>query len=117
MVPNGAGQSAGFLAPTNSPLTVTLDEAVTLGSLQFGNPGGNPSAGYTISGSGANTLTLSGSGAPSLIAVSQGTHAIAAPIILAGNLNVSPAAGSTLTISGNISQSSTSSLTLSNSGC
>ena len=50
------------------------------------------------------SLTLNNSGSASLIYVSEGTHAIATPVSLAGNVNVSPNAGSTLTISGNISE-------------
>jgi autotransporter-associated beta strand protein len=114
VAPNAAGQSATFNVPTSAAVIVTLDQPATVGTLTFGNSGGNLSTGYTISGT--NTLTLNNSGSASLIYVSEGTHTIATPVSLAGNVNVSPNAGSTLTISGNISQTTPSSLTLSNAG-
>ena len=45
--------------------------------------------GYTLSGSGANTLTLNNSGSGATIAVANGSHAINAPVVLADNLTVS----------------------------
>ena len=48
--PNGAGKAAQFTQPVSTPLTVTLDQAVTLGTILFDNTGGNTSTGYTISG-------------------------------------------------------------------
>ena len=115
-VPNGVGRPAVLNPSTTAAVTVFLDTPVTLGTLQFGNPGGNLSVGYTVSGT--NALTLDNNGTTSLVAVSEGAHAIAVPVTLNGNLDVSPSAGSRLTISGNISQSTTSasSLTLNNSG-
>ena len=116
-VPNGSGQTALVNQPTSTAVTITLDEAVTLGTLQFGNSAQGSSAGYTVVGSGSNVLALSNTGGnPSQINVTQGTLAISAPISLAGNLNVSPSAAATLAISGNIRQDAISSLTLSTVG-
>jgi autotransporter-associated beta strand protein len=116
-VPNGSGQTAVINQPTGTAATVTLDEAVTLGMLQLGNSGQSSSVGYTVIGSGGSVLTLSNSGGnPSQINVTEGTHAISAPISLAGSLSVSLSAAATLTLGGNISESATSSLTLSNGG-
>ena len=109
--PNGAGQAAVLNQTTSAAVTVTLDSSEIVGTLAFGNSGGNLFTGYTVSGT--NSLTLDNSGSASLISVSEGTHAISAPVILNGNLGVTPSAGATLTIGGNISQSNSgSSLTL-----
>jgi autotransporter-associated beta strand protein/uncharacterized repeat protein (TIGR03803 family) len=86
-VPNGAGDGAVFNLPTASAITVTLDMPVTIGSLQFANSGiGN--LGYTLTGSGGNTLTFNNSGSGATITVIDGSHAINAPVILADNLVV-----------------------------
>jgi autotransporter-associated beta strand protein len=110
--PNAAGETAIFSASNSTAAIVTLDRPITVGTLQFGN-GGSSIVGYAISGS--NALTLDNSGSASVIAVNDhgsGTYLISAPVVLNGNLDVSPSAGSTLTISGNVSQSTMSSLTL-----
>jgi len=87
-VPNGVGAGAAFSAATTVAVTVTLDTPVTLGSLQFGNFGSS-SVGYTLSGSGSNTLTLNNSGSAATIMVIYGSHVINAPVVLADKLQVS----------------------------
>ena len=117
--PNGRGQAAmlNSAVAANSPVTVTLDVPVTLGTLVLGNSDGSTTSGFSISAAGANALTLDNSGSTSQITVQQGRHAISAPITLAGNLNVAPSAGSTLTLSGDIGESVTgSSLSLDDAG-
>jgi len=69
-VPNGVGVGATFIVPTSSAVTVTLDTPVTLGSLQFGNSA-SASVGYTLRGSGSNTLTLNNSGNGATIIVTE----------------------------------------------
>ena len=103
---------------TSSQVIVTLDEPVTLGNLQFGNEDGSSTAGYTVSGSGPYSLTMSNTGGNAAqISVTRGTHVISAPVILASSLVVSPATGSSLAVSGNISESPTGqSLTLDGPG-
>ena len=85
--PGAVGAVVAFNAPTNSPLTITLDSPQTVGTLQLGNSG-SPSVGYTLTGSGTNTLTLNNSGSGAMIAVSNGTHVIDAPVVMADNLVV-----------------------------
>ncbi len=116
--PNGRGQTAVLnnAVAATSPLNVTLDVPVTLGTLVLGNSDGTATAGFKISAAVAGALTLDNSGSTSQVVVQAGTHVISAPITLAGNVNVAPAAGSMLTLSGNIGQSAASSLTLSNAG-
>jgi autotransporter-associated beta strand protein len=74
-----------FNVPTTAAVTVTLDTPLTLGTLQFGNSG-SANVGYTVSGS--NTLTFNNSGNGATITVTDGSHAINAPVILADNLTV-----------------------------
>ena len=74
--------------PDQHPLTVTLDIPLTLGTLTLGNSNSS-SVGYTLSGSGANTLTLNNSGRGATISVTNGSHAINAAVVLADNLVVS----------------------------
>jgi autotransporter-associated beta strand protein len=113
--PNGAGQTAALNQGTTATVTATLDTPVTLGALALGNSGGDQAVGYSLSGT--NALTLDNSGSNSLVSVSEGTHSILTALILNGNLGVSPSAGATLSIGGNISQSgSGSSLTMNGSG-
>lgn len=83
--PNGTGAQAIINVPTASPLTVTLDAPVTLGGLLLGNSA-NSATGYTLAGTNALTFNNSGSGAT--IAVTDGSHAINAPVILADNLAI-----------------------------
>jgi len=97
-VPNGVGAAAAFSAATTAPITVTLDVPVTLGSLQFGNTG-SASTGYTLVGSGTNTLTFSNSGNGAMITVTDGTHAINTPVILADNLKVTSGGTNSWTLS------------------
>ncbi len=112
--PNGAGLAAVLNPPTTVDVAITLDAPQTVGKLQFGNSASS-TAGYTLSGD--NSLTLDNSGSASLIRVTDGRHLISAPIILNGDLVVSPSAGSTLSISGNIQQNSSGlSLTLNDAG-
>ena len=97
-VPTGIFVAAVVNVPTTSQLTVTLDEAVTLGSLLLGNSASS-SVGYTISGSGSNTLTLNNSGSGATIAVSGGSHQINAPVLLSDNLLVTSSGANPWTLS------------------
>ena len=101
--PNGAGQTAVLNASTTAAVTVTLDIPETIGTLEFGNSGGNLGLGYTVSGTDA--LTLNNSNSAAVLSVSEGQHAIATPVLLTSDLVVSPSAGSQLEISGDVQQS------------
>ena len=110
----GASSGAVLLgaAVGSGTATITLDAARTLSSLTF-NPGTRGS--YVLSGS--NSLQLTNSGNSASIVVTSGTSSIKAPVVLGDNLNVTAAGGTSLTISGAISQSGGShALTLSGSG-
>jgi autotransporter-associated beta strand protein len=115
-VPNGAGQQAALDASSTASMTVTLDAPQTIGQLTLTNTAGN-SLGYTITAGSAGTLTFDNSGSISQLNVTSGSHAISAPVILAGNLAVTVSGGSTLDISGSISETGGSqSLTLDGPG-
>ncbi len=101
----------------NSPLSVVLDESVTVGNLVLSNSDGSTRSGFSISAAGSSVLTLDNSGSASQIAVQAGTQVILAPLILAGSLNISPSANSTLTLGGEISESTVgSALSLDDAG-
>jgi autotransporter-associated beta strand protein len=113
-VPNAAGAIAVIDASTTTALTITLDKPQTLGALLLGNSAGS-ALGYTLSGTGSNSLTLNNSGYGATITVTGGTHAVNAPVILADNLQVAGGNnGWTLSIGGSISGSH--SLTVSGNG-
>jgi autotransporter-associated beta strand protein len=117
-VPNGAGLTATFNAPTTVPVTITLDGPQTVGTLVLANSG-NPATGYILSAGSAGTLTLAGTGgAAGQVLVSSGSHLISAPVTLAlGGGSVSITGGGSLGISGNIGDNSTGqSLTLAGDG-
>ena len=82
-LPNGAGDIATFGSAITQARTVTIDAPTIFGQVVFDSP-----VGYTLSGSGANTLTLNNSGSGATITVTGGQHAIDAPVVLADNLVV-----------------------------
>ena len=100
-VPNGAHAPADFLGVITASRTVNLDIPVTVGSIDFNNVNQ-----YTLlDTTGTNSITLDNGAAHALIQVDQGSHVIAAPVALNSPLGVTVTpSGSTLTISGNISE-------------
>jgi autotransporter-associated beta strand protein len=116
---NGASQPAVLNASTTSAVTVTLDEPVTLGTLVLGNSG-STSAGYSISGSSANTLAFNNASHGSTIALTDGSHAIDAPVVLADSLTIASGGTNAWTLSfgsaSSIAQSGTGSYSLTMNG-
>jgi len=96
--PNGAGCGAVINASTSAAVTITLDEPAALGTLLLGNSA-STTVGYTLNGAGSNTLTLNNSGSGTTITVTDGTHAINAPVILADNLVVTTGSTNSWTLS------------------
>jgi autotransporter-associated beta strand protein len=122
---NAIGAGAVFNVSTTAAVTVSLDAPVALGNLQFGNSGGASEAGYTLSGSGANTLTLNNSGYPpagggATIMVTDGTHVINASVVLSDNLMVTTGGTCSWTLSfaaaSSIAESGTGNYSLTMSG-
>ena len=100
-IPNSTDAIASFLGNLTINGTITLDGDKTVGSLNFNNP----VASYTIAGPGAIVLQAT-SGNPS-INVLAGTHTISAQVSLTGNTDISVAADSMLTVSGNVAGTGT----------
>jgi hypothetical protein len=102
VAPNAPGAVANLLHATTFPCTVTVDQPVTVGLMNFSNTNG-----YTLlSTAASNNITMNNSGSNSLIEVLQGSHAIDAPVVLDGNgvLDLSLCTAGTFTIAGNISE-------------
>ena len=97
-VPNSDGAAAVVAPSTTAALTITLDSPETIGTLTLGNSA-NTRVGYTLSGSGANTLTFSDSGSRATIKVIDGSHVINAPVVLADNLVVATGGTNAWTLS------------------
>jgi hypothetical protein len=95
-VPNGVSATAVLASAILAPRTVTIDVPITVGNINLENPNA-----YTIVGN--NTLTLDVVLGSASLNVSQGSHTIAAPLVLADDLDVSVAGSTdTLTVSGDI---------------
>ena len=93
---------ANFLHVSTAPGTVTVDEPVVVGLMNFSNTNK-----YTLASvSASNNITINNSGSNSLIEVLQGSHEIDAPMVLDGNgvLDLSLDMAGTFTITGNISE-------------
>ena len=98
VVPNGAGQTAYFNPATAAGVGVTLDSAVTLGTLTF-----NASAarnGYALSGS---PLTLDNGARVAAVANASGTNTIACAVALASDAELQTTAGNELRVTGGVS--------------
>jgi autotransporter-associated beta strand protein len=109
VVPTASGDVANF--PTNlgsSNVTVTLATNRTVGTLIFGTAGQSSPLSYTVA-AGGGTLTLNNGINAAIVTDLGGSHVIAAPVSLGGNVTITStndtASGtpSVLTFSGNIS--------------
>jgi autotransporter-associated beta strand protein len=99
VTPNAVGAQANFFSHITAPVTVTVDGNFTVGTITFNNANS-----YTVASSnGTNKLTLD-NGGTALIATQLGAHTISAPLTLANNLQLNSSAGSSLTLSGVISE-------------
>jgi autotransporter-associated beta strand protein len=89
-VPDLAGAGAIINSASTARVTVTLDHAQTIGTLELGNSQ-SAGTGYAISGTGANAsvLTLDNVGSVATIRVDNGTHDIEVPVGLVAGLSVS----------------------------
>jgi autotransporter-associated beta strand protein len=91
-----------FAGSTSGTAVVTIDGSHSApGGLQFGDS--SAASSYAITAETGGILTLGTAGGAS-IAVVSGTQAIAAPIVLEGNLAVNASAGTRLNLSGGIVQ-------------
>lgn len=100
-LPNGIDTQANFYGAITSAATVTVDSAMTVGSIAFDNANR-----YTLAGPG--TITMSASVDQAQINVLSGSHTIAAPMVLASDTQVSVVQPtSILTISGDVRSTGT----------
>ena len=101
----------------SSTATVTLDGNWTIGALTFCTTGGGSYLIALAAGDTTSNLTLAGTGTSFPLSNNGGNHTIAVPLVLQSNLSVSATTGSSLTISGPISEASPgTSLTLAGGG-
>ena len=99
LVPTEVGAQAVFAASAATSSTITLDGNQTVGSLTFSNT----AASYTLAAGEGGTLTLNNSGGTSgsRLLVFAGSHAITAPVTIAGgSLTVSESNHSSLAVFG-----------------
>jgi hypothetical protein len=102
VAPGGVGDKASFSTVITANRTVTLDTPLTLGTVRFDDDNN-----YTLTG---NPLTLQATGTtPAVIDVldahGNGAHTIAAPVVLASNLNITQLSAGALVISGAVDNS------------
>ena len=98
--PQNPGEVGRLRWCASSTIAVSLDGPQTAGILVFSSSG---KGGYVITPGANGTLTLDNYGLAQIL-VNSGTHAISAPVILPASLSIIPSAGTTLTISGDISE-------------
>src|SRR5439155_15067278 len=102
-VPDGAGAIANFYRTNTAARTVTLDGSRTVGTLSF-----TSAAGYTIASGTGGTLTLNNAADANVI-VPQGSHTIAAPVLLGSSATFNVTG--TLSLSGGIASSAPRTIT------
>jgi fibronectin-binding autotransporter adhesin len=100
-IPNASGALASFSAAAAGGATVTLDGAISVGTLVISG-----SNSYTLASGTGGTLTMNNGSSSASISTLSGSHTISAPIVLDSNTTIEMAEhGEILTISGNISGS------------
>jgi len=100
-IPNSIGARASFGSATglvNSPATVTVNGAKTVGTIIFDSV-----STYQVTGGAADPITLDNGLATPAISVLAGSHTLAAPLVLTADTDLSTAAATALTLSGDIS--------------
>jgi len=98
-VPNTSGARATFGTPpgiVNSPATVTVSGAKVVGTIIFDSVNS-----YQVTGGSADAITLDNGSATPSIGVLNGSHTLAAPVVLTADTVISAAAA--LTLAGDIS--------------
>jgi autotransporter-associated beta strand protein len=105
VTPQAAGDTARFgdTSPTNPSKTVTLNSSLSVGQMYF-----TGTSQYTIVQGGSSVLTLDNGGSGAGITVTGNNPTISVPIALNDNLTTTISGGTTLNISGGISNSSAS---------
>ncbi len=100
-IPNGIGARASFGGGPgilNSPATITVSGAKTVGTIIF-----NSSSSYQVTGAATDTITLDNGTTTPSVSVLTGSHTLTAPIVLTRATEITAAASTELTVSGVIS--------------
>lgn len=97
--PTVAGDAALFGDTILAASTVAVDTPHIVGFLRFDNAINS----YTIGANGSSNLTLNNGASNAVTTVTSGSHTIAENILLLSHLDVIPATGTTLTVSGVVS--------------
>ncbi len=92
-VPNGIGHVANFGTIATAAHTVTVDGTPTVGALNFSSPNA-----YSLAGS--NPITLNAWSDQAQINVTDGSHSIATPVVLAKNTTITTAASTGVALTG-----------------
>lgn len=96
--PTVAGDAALFGDSITAPSTVLVDTPHIVAYLRFDNANA-----YTIGAGGSSNLTLNNGASNAVATVTTGSHTIAENVAMLSHLDVIPAAGTTLTMSGVLS--------------
>ncbi len=125
-MPNATGASAtlppiinGTTANAAQSVTITLDAAQTVGVLTFANTAANSSTGagsYTVASGTSGTLLFDNGGNGAVLTSYFGNNVVSAPVTLVDNLQAVVGAGSTLNVSGAISDFGSHSLSVNPTG-
>jgi len=94
--PNGPGVTGNF-GGTNAHVVTISDSDKTLGTMNLSGTGG-----YTIAASGTNSLIMNAITGNPAINVTAGTHSISAPMTISKATTVTSSAGTSLTLSGEV---------------
>jgi hypothetical protein len=107
--PNNSLDNARFGPAITAPSLISLESGKTVKVVKFDNANK-----ITLAGPGA--LTLDSAGTPQINVISGASHEISAPVVLSKSSALVVPAGSTLTISGNLTAGSTIDLTKNGAG-
>ncbi len=102
--PTNAGDTATFpdILGVGTTSTITMDGSHTVSFMSFDTTSGGS---YVITGADTDTLTLDNSTGQAVVLVNGGSQTIAAPVMLASDLNFVGGPGASLTISGPLGES------------
>ena len=115
-IPTSPGATATFGSSTGTAnQTITLDGSRSVGQLTFANSFLNP-GNYIIAQGSGGTLTLDNSGNGAALTSYADSNTISAPVSFNDNVQAMIGTGSTLNISGNISDTGTHSLAVNPTG-
>lgn len=105
--PNAADTTADISADIAGDQTISLNQAITTGSLVLNDTGASGDGNFTLQAGTGGSLVLQVSSGNATVTNSSGTNTISAPVTLSSNSVFNTASGTTLTVSGLIDGSGT----------